>query len=157
VFQVRGDGLGLEEEGRETAEAQAGYYFLQAVQEGYQGKEKRKMTEKEDKAHLRITIYDDGLRIQEECIMLTEKWNKHASTRHGRISFTIELQKIERDEVYDHEQEMIRLKVEVTKARCASCGHVQVFGELRGLLPVCEKCGGHVFTIVTEEEEAKKK
>lgn len=36
---------------------------------------------------------------------------------------------------------------------CRSCGHIQEFGELRGLLPVCEKCGGHVFTAFAEEKE----
>ena len=45
------------------------------------------------------------------------------------------------------------IREKIIKARCGSCGHVQVFGELHGLLPVCEKCGGHVFTVITEEAE----
>lgn len=112
------------------------------------------MIKKEDKAHLRITIYDGGLRVQEECIVLTEKWYKHASTRQGKLSFTIELQKIERDQAYDYEKE-IESRARTTKSQCCSCGHIQEFGELRGLLPVCEKCGGHVFTVVAEGDRKK--
>lgn len=46
-------------------------------------------------------------------------------------------------------------KEKTIKAQCGSCGHVQVFGELCGLLPVCEKCGGHVFTVIIEGDGKK--